>query len=59
MNSDKIKLKLIRDRVANEREIELEFWWLFRPANFVYKYFWWVVGVINAINLYLLYLSFN
>lgn len=53
----KMKLKDIRDKAKNERELELEFWWLFKPANLVYKYYWPIVILIDLTALVLLYLS--
>ena len=32
-------LKHIRDLKQNERELELEFWWVFKPANFIHRNF--------------------
>lgn len=54
-----IKLKHIRDKTKNEKELASSFWWLFAASNLAHKYYWTMVFFINLLALVLLYFAVN
>lgn len=52
-------LKHIRDLKQNEMELELEFWWVFKPANFIHKNFWPFVVSVHFVMLVVIYWALN